>query len=128
MAAADELLATDNLERTNKACGSTIKASLDWKSFNGKFEGSHTHSSAAYYCRSVLDGIRNVCSDDLGKEAVQGAVKTLTCRFDASITKDKIGRYGPEFKKGKNGELLATYGWDTGNISDGTKAWLLENL
>lgn len=127
-AAAEAVLGADNLKDANKACKTELKVAVDWKSFDGHFEGNHSRNSAAYYCNSVLDGIRYVCSDDIGQEAIKEAVKSVTCRFDASITKDKIGRYGPALKKGKKGSLEATYGWDTGNMADGTKAWLLENL
>jgi hypothetical protein len=120
-------LKEDPIPRTNKECGSKLDAKVNWKSFVGKTKGSYSFMSAAYYCANVFGGIRYVCSDADGKEAVKASIKTVECSFDPGATKDKLKRYGPTLSL-KNKVLKAGYNWDTGNIDSATKEWLLNNL
>ena len=66
------------VNHTNRECGSSITVSFDWSGL--KEEDLETYSPSGY-CEAALDGIRNVCADNPGKEAVREKIKTLTCGF-----------------------------------------------
>ena len=61
---------------TNKACGIDLKATIDAATFN---PDEFLQKSAVSWCSAALTALENVCSDAMGKQAVAGGVKTLTC-------------------------------------------------
>jgi hypothetical protein len=61
---------------TNKACGIDLKATIDTATFN---PDEFLQKSAVSWCSAALTALENVCSDAMGKQAVAGGVKTLTC-------------------------------------------------
>jgi hypothetical protein len=63
---------------TNRECGSNIAVSFNW---SGVKEADLETYSPSGWCEAALDGIRNVCADNPGKEAVREKIKTLTCSF-----------------------------------------------
>ena len=61
---------------TNKACGMELRSTIDLGSFD---PDEFLQKSAASWCAAALTAIENVCGDPMGKQAVAGAVKSLTC-------------------------------------------------
>jgi len=61
---------------TNTKCGIDLKTTIDTASFN---PDEFLQKSVASWCSAALTALENVCSDDMGKKAIAGAVKSLTC-------------------------------------------------
>lgn len=61
---------------TNSKCGIDLKTRIDTASFN---PDEFLQKSAVSWCSAALTALENVCSDATGKQAIAGAVKTLTC-------------------------------------------------
>ena len=76
MQAQEDAELTDKLALTNQTCGSHVKAVIDWSSFN---EAETLKTSVTPFCAAALDAIEDICSDDLGKQAISEKVKTVTC-------------------------------------------------
>jgi hypothetical protein len=76
MQAQQEADLTDKLALTNQTCGSHVKATIDWGSFN---EAETLKTSVTPFCAAALDAIEDICSDNLGKQAISEKVKTVTC-------------------------------------------------
>ena len=68
---------------TNKKCGIELKATIDAASFNAD---EFLQKSAVSWCSAALTALENVCSDDMGKKAVAGAVKSLTCAGGPAVS------------------------------------------
>jgi hypothetical protein len=68
-------------DNTNKVCEASLEVKFDWE---GVKEGDLLKYSAAGYCGAALDGIRQVCGDPAGKDAVKEKIKSVTCGFGAS--------------------------------------------
>ncbi len=64
------------LALTNQRCGTKIVAGFDWKSFT---DPEITKKNVTPYCTAALDALEDLCSEAIGKEAVQSKVKSLTC-------------------------------------------------
>jgi hypothetical protein len=65
----------------NKACGTAVEVKFDWTAVK---EGDLANYSAEGYCDAALEGIRQVCGDPAGREAVKEKIKSLTCGFGTS--------------------------------------------
>jgi hypothetical protein len=76
MHAQQEADLTDKLALTNQTCGSHVKATIDWSTFN---EADVLKTSVTPFCAAALDAIEDICGDTLGKQAVTEKVKTVTC-------------------------------------------------
>jgi hypothetical protein len=61
---------------TNKACGIDLKTTIETATFN---PDEFLQKSVASWCAAALTALENVCSDAMGKQAVAGAIKGLTC-------------------------------------------------
>jgi len=61
---------------TNTKCGIDLKTTIDTASFN---PDEFLQKSVVSWCSAALTALENVCSDDMGKKAIAGAVKSLTC-------------------------------------------------
>ena len=68
---------------TNKKCGIDLKATIDMASFNAD---EFLQKSAVSWCSAALTALENVCSDAAGKQAVAGAIKTLTCSGGPAVS------------------------------------------
>jgi len=66
---------------TNKVCGTSLEVKFDWA---GVKEDDLSTYSAEGYCDAALEGIRQVCGDPAGKDAVREKIKSVTCGFGAS--------------------------------------------
>jgi hypothetical protein len=61
---------------TNKKCGIDLKTTIETATFN---PDEFLQKSVVSWCSAALTALENVCSDAAGKQAVAGAIKTLTC-------------------------------------------------
>lgn len=123
IASADKTI-KEKVDEVNAACGSTISATVNYKSF--KFDDSYGHGSAANYCGTILDGIRQVCeSGETEKKAVKDSVKKVNCEFTAKMETKDLAKKGMKIVKGT---VTATYSWKTGNLADGSKEFLMSAL
>jgi hypothetical protein len=61
---------------TNNKCGIDLKTTIATASFN---QDEFLQKSVVSWCSAALTALENVCSDAAGKQAVAGAVKSLTC-------------------------------------------------
>ena len=68
---------------TDKKCGIELKATIDTASFNAD---EFLQKSVVSWCAAALTALENVCSDDMGKKAVAGAVKSLTCSGGPAVS------------------------------------------
>ena len=61
---------------TNNKCGIDLKTTIDTTSFN---QDEFLQKSVVSWCSAALTALENVCSDAMGRKAIAGAVKSLTC-------------------------------------------------
>jgi hypothetical protein len=103
-----------NVERTNKECGSGFTVKFDW---TGVPASALKEFSAAGYCDAALEGIRRVCEDAPGKDAVKQKIQRMTCGFgrERSISL-------------KDGSLAYTINFNSTNDADFAYAYLQNNL
>ena len=71
-----------DVKLTNKSCQSSLTATFDWSAVPSADELAKY--SPEGYCNAALEGIQRVCSDQLGKDAVQKQIKKVTCGFATS--------------------------------------------
>ena len=67
---------------TNETCQSSVTATFDWSA--APSADQLMKYSPEGYCGAVLEGMRRVCSDQLGKDAIKKQIRKLTCGFAAS--------------------------------------------
>lgn len=117
-----ESVQKDTVDHVNEFCGTGIKLEMDWKSFEKAYTGGYTAGSAASYCGSIFEGIKNICETmgDDGKASVKKSIKTVKCSYKKGVsTKDFAKQLDL-----KSGTLTAQYDWNTANIADGAKEYL----
>jgi hypothetical protein len=101
---------------TDKACGTALKASIDWPGF---LKSEIGNNSIVSYCAEPLNTLRSMCSDPLAKTAISEKIKTYTCGF---------GGPGKRALSLDNGALHIDVDWDAANYGDYIKAWLGDHL
>ena len=103
-----------NVEDTTKKCGSALTVKFDW---TGIPPGALKEFSASGYCDAALEGIRRVCDDALGKDAIKQKIKSMTCGFgvERSISL-------------RDGSLAYTINFKSSNDADFVYAYLTNNL
>jgi hypothetical protein len=68
---------------TNKKCGIDLKATIETATFD---PDEFLQKSAVSWCSAALTALENVCSDAMGKQAVAGAIKSLTCAGGPAVS------------------------------------------
>lgn len=83
----DEVLPSISNE-LKEISGAEIEWDVDWDSFSKSLEALYNIENQGL--RRILDAFRDVCKDDIGKEAVQEGVKKIVVRNfdDASEVKN----------------------------------------
>ncbi len=76
MEAAQEAKMSQKAEITNRACGTSLKTSFAWSTFQ---QDDVLHHEATSWCSAGLDALEDLCADPIGKQAVAAKVKSLTC-------------------------------------------------
>lgn len=116
----------EGVDALNQACGTKIRATVDFKSFKPGYKDSYDAAVAVNYCKTSMDGIRYVCDGgDAEKKSVQKSVDVVNCKYDAKMTTENFPKSGVKLS-GKS--LSIQYTWDTANLADGVKAYLMEHL
>jgi hypothetical protein len=103
-----------NVEQTTKKCDSAFTVKFDW---SGVPLSSLKEFSASGYCDAALQGIRRVCDDAPGRDAVKQKIKSMTCGFG---TERAISL--------KDGSLAYTINFKSSNDADFVYAYLTNNL
>jgi hypothetical protein len=103
-----------NVERTTEKCGSGLTVKFDW---TGIPAGALKEFSASGYCDAALEGIRRVCDDSPGRDAVKQKIKSMTCGFG-----------GERSISLKDGSLAYTINFNSANDADFVYAYLQNNL
>jgi hypothetical protein len=103
-----------NVEQTSKKCGSAFTVKFDW---TGVPLSSLKEFSASGYCDAALQGIRRVCDDELGRDAVKQKIKSMTCGFGAERAISL-----------KDGSLAYMINFNSSNDADFVYAYLTNNL
>jgi hypothetical protein len=104
--ARDEATLTGLANGANRECGSSIAVKFDWSGLEPDMAGNNSPTG---WCSAALDGIRNVCADAPGKEAVREKIKSLTCGFapERSVTlKDGALDYKISFKSVNDADFV----------------------
>lgn len=68
---------------TGKSCGIDLNSTIDWPSFN---TDEIMQKSTVSWCSAGLDALETLCSDPMGKQAVAGKIKSLTCSGAAVVS------------------------------------------
>jgi hypothetical protein len=103
-----------DVQHTNKTCDSGFTVRFDWSAVPA---GALEKFSAEGYCDAALEGIRRVCTDGLGKDAVKQRIKNMTCGFGSERAISL-----------KEGSLDYTINFESVNDADFVYAYLLNNL
>jgi hypothetical protein len=92
----------------NERCETNVAVKFDWSAMPADRNGAVPYA----YCRAVLDGMRRVCEDPMGKDAVRQKIKTVTCGFgpERSITlKDGGIDYKIKFRSVNDADYVFGY-------------------
>jgi hypothetical protein len=73
------------LKGMNDACGTSVTATIDWKSISDEVIKKY---SVASYCGNPLDALRKLCDSAAGKKAIQAKVKKYACQFGSELKLD----------------------------------------
>jgi hypothetical protein len=90
----------------NRDCGTSIAITFDW---SGLQESDLSSYSPSGWCEAALDGLRRVCADAPGKEAVKEQIKSMTCGFgpERSISlKDGVVDYKMSFRSTNDADFV----------------------
>jgi len=68
---------------TDKACGIDLKTTIETATFN---PDEFMQKSVVSWCSAALTALENECSDAAGKQAVAGAIKSLTCSGASTVS------------------------------------------
>jgi hypothetical protein len=97
------------VDHTNKVCDSKISITFNW---TGAPEADLDKYSPSGYCDGALGGVRRVCDDPVGKDAVKQKIKSFTCGFGAerSISlKDGAVDYKINFNSANDSDFVFEY-------------------
>jgi hypothetical protein len=112
---AEKRLADEHVFPTNTRCGTEIKSGFDWTSFDMKKAEAF---SIAGYCSEPLGAVRDLCDNDLGKQAVTSKIKSYVCKMGderkLTLLPDGTLEYQVDFK--------------SANDYYYAREWLLNNL
>ena len=104
--ASETAMLTGLANQTNRECGTSITVTFDW---TGIQEADLSTYSANGWCDAALEGIRRVCGDVPGKDAVKEQIKSVTCGFgpDRAISlKDGTVDYKISFRSTNDADFV----------------------
>lgn len=110
----------ETLKKMNTTCGTHITYKLD-----KSFEADEDAANKASWCSATLDGIDTLCRDADYKAAIAKDVKSVTCKLDKALTKDK--NYGNAFDL-KGGALSHSFSADSFNHADKVNEFLKSKM
>ena len=100
------------VKSTNRYCGSSLKATIDWKSFQGELKrrvAGEMRYSFKGYCEYVLNTLYRYCGSNLGKQSVRAGFKSFTCKF---------GGVGKRKLQIQSGQATLWVDWKASNYTD----------
>ncbi|MBO0764800.1 MAG: hypothetical protein J2P50_09450 [Hyphomicrobiaceae bacterium] len=92
----------------NKGCETSVTAKFDWSAMPADRGGAVPYA----YCRAVLEGMRRVCENPMGKDAVKEKIKSITCSFGSNRSialKDGAIDYKIEFRSVNDADFVFEY-------------------
>lgn len=113
---------SDAAENMKGKCGAAAKVEFDKTSFGT----TEDMINAAGWCENAVNALSDLCSDKDYKDAVVKGVKTVTCKYDASL-KSEAPDYGNKFEL-KNGTFTHVYNKDSANLWDRARTFAKDNL
>jgi hypothetical protein len=104
------------IDEINTACGTHMKATIDWNSFSKQFTDGHNEGAAQSFCDYAINGFRDLCAEH-GAEGKKTAAKfkEIKCSF------------GKKAVKHSGSTLNVSYGWSDSEAGSDVKAYL-ENM
>lgn len=96
------------VSHANQKCETNIAAKIDWSALPADRKGGVPYA----YCRAVLDGIRRVCENAMGQDAVKQKIKSITCGFGPERTiamKDGAIDYKIQFRSVNDADYVFEY-------------------
>ena len=103
-----------DVERTNKTCASGLEVKFDWRAVPAD---ALEKFSAEGYCDALLEGVRRICVDQPGRNAVKEQIKRIVCGFGSERAISL-----------KDGALDYKINFNSVNDSDFVYAYLTNNL
>jgi hypothetical protein len=94
---------------TNKACGGDLKAKIDWSTYDA---AETLKNPVVSWCAAGLDALEDLCSEPLGKQAVNEKVKALVCAgaSEPSVKlADGVLTFGFSFTPNQNKLLVRSF-------------------
>lgn len=124
-AAADAALA-ENVTSANEACKTDITAKMEWPTFKGKEAQYFDEPAMGAHCGLIVDSVRSYCARSERHQAgVAEILKSITCRYDAKATREKIDRTDATWKI-KKGAVTAGYNAETREIGESLRMFHYE--
>lgn len=109
------------LPRFKEKCGTDVKITFDEKSFGTD------NVNVASWCKDTVSAAAGLCEDKDYKDAIAKGVKTINCKYDATLKTDSANQYGNKFEL-KGGTLTHMLNKDSANTSDNAREFLKNNL
>lgn len=81
--AAQNDLFKQEVEHTNKECGTKISGKIDWSSFSKGKVDLTKYSIGDGFCQDTLTGASDLCTDDIGKKALKSRLSQFSCTIGA---------------------------------------------
>lgn len=76
---------TQAVKAMNDACGTSVTATIDWKSVSDEVIKRYSVSS---YCGNPLEALQKLCESAVGKKIIQAKVKKFSCQFGSELKLD----------------------------------------
>jgi hypothetical protein len=76
---------TQVVKAMNAACGTSVTATIDWKSISDEVLKRYSISS---YCGNPLEALQKLCESPVGKKVIQAKVKKFSCQFGPELKLD----------------------------------------
>lgn len=76
---------TKVVKAMNDACGTSVTATIDWKSISDEVIKQYSISS---YCGNPLEALEKLCGSPVGKKIIQAKVKSYACQFGSELKLD----------------------------------------
>jgi hypothetical protein len=73
-----------SVEQLNRMCRSNIDVKFDWSFMPAEFGSTVPETRPEFQCRDAFRGIRSICDDPIGENAVKREIKSVTCGFDST--------------------------------------------
>lgn len=106
-------------ESTDQACGTKLKVTIDWASFEAN-PAAWSDKSVSGYCESGLGALRRLCEGKKGKAYIEKTAKEYVCRAVKTKAEWKLIR--------KGGVIEWLVSPDAVNADSYAKAQALKNL